>query len=209
MNQSRHPEVGVPNKAPEKSGLSWSAPTPARAPIAEQPKARASLAQNNVSNAAKYAGFIVVGAVLGVLLAWGWNAWRAPAEGETQNGSQTASPGAAPAAPGEGSDPSLAVMTPQRAGLSVEIDKALVSAPTWLVVYEEGRDGKPGNALGAALFLPDRQRGNVTLLRATMPGRTYLVGRRVDDGDRKFSLVKDLPLYDGGEEAALAQFAAN
>src|SRR3989344_507443 len=65
--------------------------------------------------------------------------------------------------------------SPQEPGRSVFLTSVAVSAPTWAVVYEE-RNGMPGNALGARLFLPGEASGAVSLLRATEGGKRYFVG---------------------------------
>jgi len=72
-----------------------------------------------------------------------------------------------------------------------------VSAPTWIVVYENNA-GQPGNALGAALFFPENQGGTVELLRGTTAGKSYLATEQVDNGDRKFSLKDDQFLSEDG-----------
>lgn len=100
--------------------------------------------------------------------------------------------------PAEGSDATLLIMSPQAAGTSVTISKAIVAEPTWIVVYENN-NGTAGNALGAALFFPDRQSGTVELLRATVSGKSYLVAKQVDNGDHRFSLRDDQLLSEGGE----------
>lgn len=210
----------------QKNGLSWSAPqsqqssqsqlqrqpAPAQKALAPvQPKL--SPAQ---SSAGKYVALLVTGVIAGVLIAWTWSAMRSSgtpvatstATSTAQIKKQTEVPKtalepqggeAAAAAPGaaEGSDSSLMVMNLQAPGDSVAIAKAVVSSPTWVVVYEDN-SGKPGNALGAALFFPDKQSGSVELLRPTVSGKSYLITKQVDNGDRKFSLKGDLPLTEGG-----------
>lgn len=201
----------------KQGGLSWSTPsTPAaqhnaasqHKPVvpAAKPAASAPLAASG-SSAGKYIGMIVVGVLAGVIIAWGWSAMRtSPGTAQDDNGTGTATStqegnnlgidtGSVPAL---GADPAFSIMSPQSAGTSVAIKKAMVSAPTWVVVYEN-KDGKPGNALGAALFFPDRQGGTVELLRATVSGRSYLAVKQVDNGDRKFSLKDDQYLSEGGE----------
>lgn len=192
-----------------QGGLSWSMPSSAEtikgatktAPVLPQAKNT-----QRIGGAAKYAGFFALGVIAGILLAWAWSAWRVDISSTSaQTGAETGAEGkktASPAAEG-----GLVVATPQRAGLSVQVESAAVFAPTWIVVYEN-RNGEPGNALGATLFFPEGRGGGVTLLRATIPGQTYLVGKRADDGDRKFSLSKDAPINENGVPK-FVQFTAN
>lgn len=156
-----------------------------------------------------YAGILAAGMLAGIMLTWGWSSWRAAPVAGTATTTQSARNESArtdsgvgtgvavsPAAPA-GADPALSIMSPQPAGKSIKVDKAIVSSPTWIVVYDN-KDGKPGNALGASLFFPEKQSGTVTLLRATMPGKSYLAVKQVDNGDRKFSLRGDPYLSEGG-----------
>lgn len=208
----------------KQGGLSWTTPstpahTPHSAPKHASPAPTSGGGKGPVpSSAGKYVGMVVVGVLAGVIIAWGWNAMRnnsGVAQNDTQQtGNATSTNGAnsndrhasggsnlgvnTGSIPALGSDPGLSIMSPQPAGMSVAISKAIVSAPTWVVVYEN-KEGTPGNALGAALFFPERQAGTVELLRATVPGRSYLVVKQVDNGDRKFSLKDDTFLSEGGE----------
>jgi hypothetical protein len=147
---------------------------------------------------------IVVGVIVGVLVAWGWSSMRPSGTpitaSSTTTGSATAGTNlgvSTTSIPALGADPSLLIMSPQSSGRSVAIAKAIVSVPTWVVIYEN-KEGKPGNALGAALFFPERQTGSVELLRATTAGKSYLAVKQVDNGDRKFSLKGDPFLSEGG-----------
>jgi hypothetical protein len=122
---------------------------------------------------------------------------------ETEN-NEGAAP--APVAPTAGRD--FFVVPPvQPAGLSVSISQASVSGSSWIVVYES-RNGERGNALGAALFTPERSSGSVRLLRTTIAGQTYFVGHHRDNGDRVFSLEKDAPVVGTNGEPVLVQFLA-
>jgi hypothetical protein len=208
-NESGQNKQGGP-ASPSQGGLSWSTPQNQNQPQkpVQQPKLPVAPAQQN-TNAAKYAGMVVVGIVAGVVLAWGWSSWR-PSPGATvdNNAATTTSSGSTTTGdnlgvdtstlPAIGTNSSLNIASPQAAGNSVAVAKAIVSAPTWVVIYEDN-NGKPGNALGAALFFPGGQTGTVELLRATMPGKTYLAAEQVDNGDRKFSLKDDQFLTEGGQ----------
>lgn len=198
------------NKQPN---LSWSAPQtappkaaePAPKPVTPAAKQPANTGNAN-SNAAKIAGWLAVGVVAGVVLAWGGSALMskggstAPTNGADQTATATDTAATV-------SDSSLTVATPQKAGMSVAIEQASVSAPTWVAVYES-QGGKPGNVLGAALFAAGQQSGTVDLLRSTMAGQSYFVTELSDNGDRKFSLKDDQPLLKDGQPTWVT-FTAN
>jgi len=148
---------------------------------------------------------VVVGVIVGVIIAWGYSAWRTTSP-VAENSAATSTPststgggtlGVDVGTASLGSNTSLSIASPQAAGDSVAIAKAAVSAPTWVVIYEDN-NGKPGNALGAALFFPGTTSGTVELLRATVAGKTYLAAEQVDNGDRKFSLKDDQLVMVGG-----------
>lgn len=198
----------------KQGGLSWSTPQnqAQKAPQQQKPattQSGSSMKPKEGSSVAKYAGMVVVGVIAGVMLAWGWVSLRPGSDADTnatstpsgnQSGTSTVGGGlgiGTTTLPGGGSDPALTILTPQSAGTSVTITKAIVSSPTWIVVYENNA-GKPGNALGAALFFPEKQSGTVELLRATTPGKTYLAAKQVDNGDRRFSLKDDQFVSEGG-----------
>ena len=191
-----------------QAGLSWSTPAasaPVQKPVAPQKAAPAVAAKSAAGGTtSKYVSMVVVGVLAGVLIAWGYSSWRTPADSATTGtATTTADTNAATTAdttglPVIGSDAALTIASPQRPGTSVAVEKAVVSTPTWVVVYEN-KDGAPGNALGAALFFPEGQSGTVELLRGTVSGRSYLAARQVDNGDRKFSLKDDQFLTEGGK----------
>ena len=89
--------------------------------------------------------------------------------------------------------------TPQAPGNRVLISGLAVSVPTWIVVYDN-KGGIRGNALGAALFFPTSPNSpiNIALLRSTIAGQSYFVGRRVDNGDKIFSMQSDAAVIDAG-----------
>lgn len=202
-------------KNEKQSGLSWSTPAtplqnqPAAMPAKPAAAPATAAASQDASSSAKYIGFVVMGVFLGVLLAWGWTTWRgssSPASTTatstltaTTNTSSNGTLGVDTSTlPALGANPGLSIVSPQKPGRSVAIDKAIVQAPTWVVIYEDNA-GKPGNALGAALFFPERQKGTVELLRGTVAGKSYLAVKQVDNGDRKFSLKDDQVLTEGGK----------
>src|SRR3989338_8609916 len=174
----------------KQGGLSWT--TPAQSPMPVQKPVITPNVQmmppKQASNSTKYISMIVLGVIAGVIIAWGYSALRSPQEAastaDTNTGSDTST--ALISASGLG----LTIASPQIAGNSVAVAKAAVSAPTWIVVYENNA-GQPGNALGAALFFPENQGGTVELLRGTSAGKSYLATEQVDNGDHKFSLKDD------------------
>jgi len=152
-----------------------------------------------------YAAFLVGGIIIGVLVATAWS-------GSTRTSVQTATttPQAAASSSGAASKSGTqapVVVNDQPAGASVAIQSLNIARPTWVVVYVS-REGKPGNALGARLFFAGDKQGSVALLRATEQGQHYFVGLSVDNGDRVFSLSKDLPLADADGGPLWATFSA-
>ncbi len=165
----------------------------------KQPPLSMSTAQK--SPVARYAGFIAGGIVLGVIIAWGAGAWRSSPEvssTSTVDGVNTTADANNVATTTVGSGASFSIVSPQPAGTEIAVAKAVVSEPTWVVIYEDNA-GKPGNALGAALFFPDHPQGQVELLRATAAGRSYLAVEQTDNGDRKFSLKDDHYVSEDGQ----------
>ena len=90
---------------------------------------------------------------------------------------------------------SFTVPSPQAAGATVNVDNLNLSAPTWVIVYDDD-NGKPGNILGATLLFPTDKSGLVYLLRATIPGTTYLASAAVDNGDKAFNLKDESVVTD-------------
>lgn len=109
-------------------------------------------------------------------------------------------------------DLGLTIPSPQSAGLYVEVSRATVTEPTWVVIYED-RGGVPGNALGAALFFPTSQggetSGTVELLRGTLIGHSYFAGESLDDGDKMFSNTTDKPIRNEKGNPIMVEFKAN
>jgi hypothetical protein len=171
------------------------------------------------SSTGKSVGLVVGGIIVGVLLAWAFSAFRSGSANDTTTGtatstaSTTAKAPAAPTAPSALTGSSQAAVTDtgivgttaanlsinsQAAGKTVAVSKAVVSKPTWVVVYES-LNGQPGRALGASLFFSGTQTGSVSLLRATTAGKTYLATLQTDNGNRKFELHQDPMVTDGGK----------
>src|SRR3989344_4430510 len=180
----------------KQGGLSWSTPAQSPAPAHKQFTATKpppiTIVAPAQSSAKKYAVMIALGIIAGVVIAWGWSAFNAPSKSPASTSTSTEKNLGvdASAAPSLASGSSLNITSPQVAGNSVAVAAVSVSVPTWIVIYESNA-GKPGNALGAALFFPESQSGTVELLRGTSAGKSYLVAQQVDHGDRKFSLQDD------------------
>jgi hypothetical protein len=197
------------------SQLSWSDPQKGGpsvhfnqkvAPVHKpSPVASPAHQANTNRSVAKIVGWLAVGVVAGVILAWG------ATKSLTHigvSGSQGATSVSSTNESGAAASSLLTVTSPQKAGVEVVISDVSVSAPTWVVVYES-RDGKPGNVLGASLFFPGGTSGTIELLRGTTAGQTYFVTERTDNGDHQFSLVND-PLVSGADgQPQWASFVAN
>lgn len=217
-NGSQKPGGATP---PRQSGLSWSTPTtapttstpktstqsqPTKAPLAAVKNPLPNMPATPTGPSSKYMGMIAAGVIAGGLLAWGWTNVNT----SSQNGSDTSETATLNGENGAdlgvntdgvttiGAGVGLQILNSQGAGMSVAVEKATLSVPTWIVIYED-KDGKPGNALGAGLFFPENKGGVVELLRATTPGKTYLAVKQADNGDRKFSLKDDLYVSEDGK----------
>ena len=160
---------------------------------------------------------VVGGIIIGLLLAWGWTSLRTNSGSTAATSSSTTTTSESAGTPSrvggiagavmvtESND--LIVPSPQKAGQSVVITQANLGAPTWVVVYE-GRNGQPGNVLGAQLFFTIGP-GIVTLLRETTAGQTYYVGKSVDNGDHKYAKSTDEPALNADGTPQIVSFAAN
>lgn len=100
------------------------------------------------------------------------------------------------------------VIANQRAGLSVMVTKADVADTNWVVIHED-RNGVPGNALGAARFVDGTTSGTIELLRGTTAGQTYHGIIYKDDGDKIFSMERDVPLRDESGNPVGVTFKTN
>ncbi len=197
---------------PRQGGLSWSTPTTTphtAAPKTPTPAVKVSTPTKGAPTpgpSSKYFGMIAAGVIAGGLLAWGWTNINQSSTNTDDTDTKTGLADETGADLGINTDSvsslgtgvGLQILTSQGAGMSVAVEKATVSVPTWIVIYED-RDGKPGNALGAGLFFPENKGGVVELLRATSPGKTYLAVKQADNGDRKFSLKDDVYVSEEGE----------
>ncbi len=85
------------------------------------------------------------------------------------------------------------VVANQPAGSVVYVSHVEASEPLWVAIHEVV-NGKPGKVLGAGLFSPGAESGNVELLRATVAGQSYVAMVHTDDGDyHNYSSKVDLP----------------
>lgn len=98
----------------------------------------------------------------------------------------------------------------QESGNSVYISEILLDESRWVVIHED-LEGELGNILGATLFNPEKNEGEVELLRETEKGKTYQavlysLGEREKDKDRVFDTERDLPLINENEEVVSVSF---
>jgi len=215
---------GSMNNNSKQSGLSWSQPSsakPVSTLLGSSAAAKSVNAPKPMTVAATQKGgrksFMIFagGLLVGGLLAWSWFSLvsdRAITATEnnptpTEEGGTTGSTNTkGNSLPGSTiGNEALVVPPTQDAGLSVAISSATVTTPTWVVVYES-LNGVRGNALGAALFFPETKSRTINLLRATTPGKTYFVGRNVDNGDKQFSLANDKPVLNAAGKPVYAEF---
>ena len=154
---------------------------------------------------------IMVGAagiVAGALLMWGGVSLRDGARGGAEK-SDTVSSVQEKENAGLSGIPEtnlLSVPVLQQSGMTVAVNAVEAREPLWAVVYEE-RNGGFGNALGAALFTPERRSGMIELIRGTLPEHTYFVALHRDNGDHVFELKSDIQLQVEGRPA-LVRFTA-
>ena len=208
-----------PGQNNQKPSLSWSQPavpaTPAKAtPPAVKVESKASRVAEEKSYTGTYVGIFAGGIIIGALIGWAITGMHSSsgssmASSTSMIATSTVS-GTGTSVGLSGSSVGATVTSPQTAGFAVQVTNVKVSVPTWVVVYED-HASTPGNALGAALFLPQSegtaQNGTVQLLRATLPGQNYLAGESIDDGDKIFSLLNDKPVHDVQGNQVLVQFS--
>ena len=226
------------NNQNKGGGLSWSQPArssgensfksvgankPTPQAAQKAPAAPASLSTtNNGGTSTRTLALLIAGAiVLGLLLGWAFfgSGERTPEGGTTTTSTEENTGGASTSTEeeqngtgvsvgsGSAGRDSFTVPPTQPAGLTVAVSQASVSGNTWIVVYESA-NGERGNALGAALFMPEKASGVIRLLRTTVAGQTYFVGHHRDNGDRKFSLENDQPALGTDGEPVYVEFRA-
>ncbi len=217
------------------SGLSWSQPPKATtSPLLGSSTAKFSSPTSTskttptpkpMPSNGRGRGRLVVlflsGAVVGAVLTWGYYTLN-PQESvvEATNTATSTNPVgtsgttpkptgttvSTPTAPVIGSMGGITLPNPQPAGLKVEITSAPVTVPTWVVVYDV-TNGQRGNALGAGYFTPTTGSRSINLLRATQAGKTYWVGKRVDNGDKDFTSA-DQPVLNAAGQPLYVEFTA-
>jgi hypothetical protein len=181
----------------------------------------------NTNGRGRTFALFLAGAVVGALLTWGYYSFNsdgavaqdttpAPtnntgAVGAAGNTTGNATPtsgatGTTGSTPVIGSMGGITLPNPQPAGLKVEITSAPVTVPTWVVVYEVV-NGARGNALGAGYFTQETKSRSINLLRATEAGKTYWVGKRVDNGDKDFTSA-DQPVLNAAGQPLYVEFTA-
>lgn len=224
------------NNQNKGGGLSWSQPArpsgennfkPASAnkptPQAAQKAPTASVTSGMETGATskRTLGMLVAGGIIfGLLLGWAFfgrddgasNAGTTATSTEETGGASTSTEEEqngteVPVGTGSAGRDSFTVPPTQPAGMTVAVSQASVSGNTWIVVYESA-NGVRGNALGAALFTPEKASGAVRLLRTTVAGQTYLVGHHRDNGDRKFSLENDQAVLGANGQPVYVEFRA-
>ncbi len=193
-------------KDKQKPDLSWTKPNSLIGAVT----AKTTNAPAMEPSVARYVGMFVAGVVVGVLIGWGVAEMRdepiAAINANTSNSAAVQSSGLSVGARGEAQG-SFEIPATQKAGKKVSITRAVVDVPTWIVVYDSV-GGTAGRALGASLFSPEKESGTVTLLRATVSGKSYFVGQATDNGNGTFSTSADTPVM-VGDERLLLQFTAN
>jgi len=224
--QSGGNQQGSTNNKP--AGLSWSQPPrPSTSPLlgastskfsssASTPKTTVAktVPTDNTNNRGRLFTLFLSGAVVGAVLTWGYYTLN-PQEEVAQNtdtptGENTGSTGTTGTTPKPsgstgttptptmGSTGGVVLATTQSAGLKVDITSAPVSAPTWVVVYEVV-NGQRGNALGAGYFTSTTGARSINLLRPTVAGQKYWIGKRVDNGDKDFTSADQAVLNAAGQ----------
>ena len=179
-------------------------------------------------------GALILGLIVGVFLSWAWFGSKKLKTSFTTSKSETSAPSndakmvanvsetsagtpssasltsnivSTTETPSETSSDML-VINDQPAGLTVAVTKANVTDDEWVVIHED-RMGAPSNALGAARFVAGATSGTVELLRGTSPGVRYHGLIYKDDGDRIFSMERDIPLRDQNGNPIAVSFTTN
>lgn len=158
----------------------------------------------NNTGVTKYAGFAVLGFVVGALLMFVAGKAFAPSEVETI---ATTTPETVVTSNGSTDAPEgvLTVAT-QSAGVQVVATNVTLPEDGWLVVHEV-TDAHVGNALGAAR----RDAGfydtvSIELLRNTLPQTEYAVVVYADNGNKIFEIKSDLPVINSMGNPLIATF---
>jgi hypothetical protein len=99
------------------------------------------------------------------------------------------------------------IILEQTAGRSVKISQLAFEQAGWVAIRDDV-NGAPGpRILGAQLFAKGATSGQVSLLRATEPGKSYYALLHVDDGNTKaFDSKMDKPLLDASGKQVMVRF---
>lgn len=218
--------VGKSQGGQKQSGLSWSQPSTQQsgtvnaAALSDSKNSDKSFtstttpvrpaSMNTAGNTPRMAGTFIGGMVVGGLLAWALMSIQADPSGI--GGSATTTPRTGEATTGgvntglNQSGMQLSVQT-QNAGREVSVAGVSVTKPTWVVVYDS-TNGQPGKALGAKMFFPENngKAATIRLQRSTIAGQSYLIGGRVDNGDRTFNGATDTALLNTAGNRILIPF---
>ena len=207
----------------------------AQPPVQNKPSQQNNKVVSNINNSknpntshqgsgARTAGVFIAGVIVGLIVGWGWFSLGRDNSGSATTGDNTpmtSSSSETATKPATGStggtsgtqtpvvtqtgSSALSISPMQASGLSVQISSVSVSAPTWVVIFE-GKNGQPGNALGARMFFPGETSGTVDLLRGTTSGGTYYAGEYIDNGDHQFSKQADSQVMASAGTPLLVQF---
>lgn len=85
----------------------------------------------------------------------------------------------------------IAVST-QIAGDSVTVDNAFLEKVGFISIHEVDSKGKPGAVIGVSGLLTAGVKQDLEIKAMLKPGAKYMAVLRVDDGDKKFNVAKDL-----------------
>lgn len=194
-----NPVQSMPTQPEAKKALSWeptkgaaqSVPAPVRTPVAAAPQP---------PKASRTSATVAAVVILVALGAWGVSALRE--HGTTSQGqkTETGTEANTTAISNEtksaaSSESTLLSVPPQQAGETVSVEGLSVTEPTWVVVYDS-LDGKAGNTLGAELVFPGQSTADVSLMRATESGKSYVVGESTATGG-SHTYSRDLPQLAG------------
>lgn len=137
-------------------------------------------------------GSFASGLVLGLLVA---SAWFLGGNGQPMTFTPTPSSGAALAgstATSTSTTGSTAIsVSDQSAGNTVTVESVTVPPPGVWVAVRDVNGSTLGNVLGAELVGGPRSNVEVSLLRATVPGRQYAIELYRDDGNGTFDVNSD------------------
>jgi hypothetical protein len=92
-------------------------------------------------------------------------------------------------------DSNRVVVLDQFPGNIVYISSVQLAKPGFVVIKGD-KSGIAGDVIGYQYFDKGINPGKITLTKSTVDGGIYYAQLYVDDGDKKFDLIKDLPIKD-------------